>query len=148
MEAPDFSLPDAGGKTVRLKDFAGKRLVLYFYPKDDTPGCTTEACGFRDSLPKFQGLGVPVVGISPDDGKSHVKFAQKYKLQFTLLSDGGGKVAKAYGVWGEKKFGPVKFTGNMRTTVVIGKGGLVEKVFKDVKPEGHNSEVLAWLGAN
>ena len=144
-KAPDFALQDAGGKTVRLKDFSGKRVVLYFYPKDDTPGCTAEACGFRDSLPKFQSIGVPVLGISPDDSASHVKFAGKYKLNFTLLSDTGGKVAKEYGVWGEKSFGPVKFTGNMRTTLVIGTGGKVEKVFENVNPLGHEKEVLAYL---
>jgi len=147
-KAPDFALPDASGKTVALSDFAGKRLVLYFYPKDDTPGCTVEACGFRDKRADYEKLGASVVGISPDSTQSHTEFAAKYKLPFTLLADLGGKVAKEYGVWGEKKFGPVDFVGNMRTTFVISKTGLVEKIFRDVKPEGHNSEVLAWLGAN
>jgi thioredoxin-dependent peroxiredoxin len=147
-KAPDFSLPDAGGRMVKLSDFAGKRLVIYFYPKDDTPGCTVEACGFRDSLPKFGKLGVPVVGISPDDEKSHVKFMQKYRLNFTLLADQGAAVARKFGVWGRKKFMGREYEGIMRTTFVIGKGGIVEKVFESVKPEGHEKEVLAWLNDN
>jgi thioredoxin-dependent peroxiredoxin len=146
--APGFELPDAEEKMVKLKDFSGKRVVLYFYPKDDTPGCTAEACGFRDNMPKFQKLGVPVLGISPDSESSHVVFAGKYGLNFTLLSDAGGKVAMEYGVWGEKQFGAVRFVGNLRTTFIIGKGGKVEKVFANVKPEGHEKEVLGWLGAH
>jgi len=144
-KAPDFSLPDASGKTVKLEDFAGKRFVLYFYPKDDTPGCTAEACGFRDSLPKFEGLGVPVIGISPDDGKSHVKFAAKYKLPFTLLADEGAAVARKYGVWGKNKFMGREFEGIMRTTFVIGKNGKIEKIFAKVNPLGHEKQVLAYL---
>jgi len=147
-KAPGFSLPGADGRYVRLSDFAGKRVVLYFYPKDDTPGCTAEACGFRDKWAEFEKRGVPVVGISPDDAQSHEKFAGKYKLPVTLLSDAGGKVAKDYGVWAEQKFGPVKFTGNLRTTFIIGKGGKVEKIFEKVNPAGHNAEVLAWLDAH
>ena len=147
-KAPDFGLPDADGKAVKLSDFAGKRVVVYFYPKDDTPGCTVEACGFRDSLPKFEKLGVPVIGISPDDGKSHAKFAQKYKLNFTLLADEGATVARKYGVWGKKKFMGREYDGIMRTTFVIGKDGKVEKLFENVKPEGHEKEVLAWLEAH
>ena len=147
-KAPDFELQGAEGKIVKLSAFAGKRVVVYFYPKDDTPGCTVEACGFRDSLPKFEGLGVQVLGISPDDGESHAKFASKYKLQFKLLSDSGAKVARKYGVWGKKKFMGREYEGILRTTFIIGKGGKIEKVFENVKPEGHEKEVLAWLGEN
>jgi thioredoxin-dependent peroxiredoxin len=144
-KAPSFALPDANGKIVKLSDFAGRRFVIYFYPKDDTPGCTIEACGFRDSLPKFEALGVPVIGISPDDGASHAKFAQKYKLPFTLLADAGAAVARKYGVWGKKKFMGREYEGISRTTFVIGKDGKVEKIFENVQPLGHEKQVLAWL---
>ena len=144
-EAPDFSLPDAGGKAVKLSDFAGKTVVLYFYPKDDTPGCTLEACGFRDTSADYAKRGAVVLGISPDDSASHTKFSKKYKLPFTLLADEGAKVAKEYGVWGEKKFMGKTFKGILRTTFVISPDGEVERVFKDVKPLGHEKEVLAWL---
>ena len=143
--APDFSLPDAGGKTVKLKDFKGKRLVLYFYPKDDTPGCTLEACGFRDKRADYEKLGAAVVGISPDGAASHAKFAAKYKLPFTLLADEGALVAQKYGVWGKKKFLGKEYDGISRTTFIIGKTGLVEKIFANVKPIGHEKEVLAYL---
>ena len=144
-KAPDFALMDASGKTVKLKDFKGRRVVIYFYPKDDTPGCTAEACGFRDSLPKFQGIGVPVIGISPDDGASHAKFAGKYRLNFTLLSDEGAAVARKYGAWVSKKVLGFKYEGISRTTFVISAGGKVEKVFGNVKPAGHEKQVLAYL---
>ena len=144
-EAPDFSLPDANGKTVKLSDFAGKTVVLYFYPKDDTPGCTAEACGFRDMGKEFEKRGAVVLGISPDNPASHAKFAGKYRLPFTLLADVGAKVAADYGVWGEKNFMGKKFMGVARTTFIIAPDGEVEKVFRDVKPEGHDKEVLAWL---
>ena len=147
-KAPDFSLPDSNGKQVKLSDFAGKRVVLYFYPKDDTPGCTVEACGFRDMKPEFEKRGAAILGISPDDSASHAKFAAKYKLPFTLLADAGAKAAQKYGVWGEQNFAGKKFMGIARTTFVVGRGGKVEKVFEGVKPEGHNSEVLKWLDEN
>ncbi|MFA6489214.1 MAG: thioredoxin-dependent thiol peroxidase [Candidatus Micrarchaeia archaeon] len=147
-EAPDFSLPDADGKMVKLSDFAGKTVVLYFYPKDDTPGCTAEACGFRDASATYAKRGAVVLGVSPDDSASHSKFAKKYKLPFTLLADVGAKVAKDYGVWGEKKFMGRSFTGVNRTTFIIAPDGEVEKVFKSVKPDGHEKEVLAWLDEN
>lgn len=147
-EAPDFSLPDSNGKAVKLSDFAGKTVVLYFYPKDDTPGCTTEACGFRDRTAEYEKRGAVVLGVSPDDSASHTKFAKKYKLPFTLLADVGAKVAKDYGVWGEKKFMGRSFTGVNRTTFIIAPDGEVEKVFRNVKPDGHEKEVLDWLTAN
>ena len=147
-EAPDFSLPDASGKPVKLSDFAGKTVVLYFYPKDDTPGCTTEACGFRDMQKEYAKRGAVVLGISPDDPASHAKFAAKYKLPFTLLADVGAKVAQDYGVWGERNFAGHKFMGNARTTFIISPDGEVEKVFQGVKPEGHDKEVLAWLDSH
>lgn len=147
-KAPDFALPDSNGKIVKLSDFAGKRGVLYFYPKDDTPGCTIEACGFRDMAAEFGKRGVVVLGVSPDDSASHAKFVGKYKLPFTLLADAGAKVAQEYGVWGEKIVMSRKYMGIFRTTFVIGKDGKIEKVFEKVKPEGHNSEVLAWIDGN
>lgn len=147
-KAPDFELPDSSGKTVSLSSFKGKRVVLYFYPKDDTPGCTVEACGFRDMGAEFERRGAAIVGISPDTGESHTKFAAKYKLHFTLLADAGAKVASKYGVWVEKENYGKKYMGIARTTFVIGKDGKIEKIFEKVKPEGHNKEVLGWLGEN
>ncbi|MCX6772761.1 MAG: thioredoxin-dependent thiol peroxidase [Candidatus Micrarchaeota archaeon] len=146
-KAPTFTLPDSGGEKVTLKDFEGKRVVLYFYPKDDTPGCTIEACGFRDMKPEFEKRGAAILGISPDDSESHTKFAGKYKLPFTLLADAGAKVAAKYGVWVEKNMMGHKFMGVNRTTFVIGKTGKIEKIFAKVNPLGHNKEVLTWLDA-
>lgn len=147
-KAPTFTLPDSNGKKVALSYFKGKRVVLYFYPKDDTPGCTVEACGFRDMGEEFGKRGAVILGISPDDSASHTKFAAKYKLPFTLLADAGAKVAMKYGVWVEKENYGRKYMGIARTTFVIGKGGRIEKIFEKVKPEGHNNEVLAWLNSN
>ena len=147
-EAPDFSLPDANGKTVKLSDFAGKTVVLYFYPKDETPGCTVEACGFRDTQAEYNKRGAVILGISPDSQESHAKFAAKHKLPFTLLADAGAKVATDYGVWGEQNFMGKKFMGVARTTFIVAPDGEVEKIFRNVKPEGHNSEVLKWLDGN
>jgi len=145
-KAPDFSLPDANGKLVKLSDFAGKIAVLYFYPKDDTPGCTVEACGFRDMGEEYGRRGIVVLGVSPDNSASHAKFAEKFKLPFTLLADEGAKVAQKFGVWGEKSMYGKKYMGIFRTTFVIGKDGKIEKVFEGVKPDGHNREVLEWVG--
>lgn len=145
VEAPDFELPDSNGKKVKLSDFAGRTVVLYFYPKDETPGCTTEACGFRDMAAEFGKRDAVILGISPDSPESHAAFAANHKLPFTLLADEGAKVAQQYGVWGERNFAGKKFMGIARTTFVIAPDGEVEKVFRDVRPEGHNSEVLAWL---
>ncbi len=144
-KAPTFTLPDSTGEKVALSDFEGKRVVLYFYPKDDTPGCTVEACGFRDMKAEFEKRGAVILGISPDDSFSHTAFAAKYKLPFTLLADVGAKVATKYGVWVEKNMMGRKFMGIARTTFVIGKSGKIERIFAKVNPLGHNKEVLKWL---
>ena len=138
--APSFTLPSSEGRQVSLSDFKGrKNVVLYFYPKDDTPGCTTEACGFRDSLPAFGNADTVVFGVSTDGGESHQSFIGKYALTYTLLTDGDGSVADSYGAWnGEKKR-------CRRVTAVIGKDGTLVKYYPAVKPEGHAAEVLAFL---
>ena len=143
--APAFSLKDENGKVHTLSDYRGKAFVLYFYPKDDTPGCTTEACNFRDEYPIYQEAGVPVLGVSPDSSKSHTKFIQKFNLPFTLLADEDHAVALAYGVWGPKKFMGREYEGILRTTFLIGPEGNVLKVFENVKPDGHSQQVLAAL---
>ncbi len=146
-KAPDFKLPDQSGKPVSLSQFKGKSpVVLYFYPKDDTPGCTVEACGFRDGFGKLQSRGAVVLGVSPDSSASHRKFADKFKLPFTLLADDEKKVVQAYGVWAEKSMYGKKYMGVNRTTFVISKDGLIKKVYEKVKPEGHADEILAALG--
>ena len=144
-KAPAFSLPADGGSTVALKDLKGKKVVLYFYPKDDTSGCTTEACEFRDSWTSVKKSGAVVLGVSPDGVKSHGKFKQKYALPFPLLADEDHAVAEAYGVWGEKSMYGRKYFGILRTTFVIDEAGRVAKVFEKVKPKGHAAEVLASL---
>lgn len=145
-KAPAFKLTDANGETVTLADFAGKDLVLYFYPKDDTPGCTKEACGFRDSWKQIQKLGAVVVGVSPDSGASHQKFAAKYKLPFPLLSDPDKKTMTTYGAFGEKTMYGKKVTGIIRSTVWIGPDGKVKKHWARVaKAEAHPAQVLAAL---
>ncbi len=145
-KAPDFSLPDSLGKSVKLSDFAGKEVVLYFYPKDDTPGCTSEACAFRDDIAQFRKKGAVVLGVSPDTEESHVKFAGKYSLPFTLLSDAGHKVAEKYGVWWEKSMYGRKYFGIVRSTFVIGKDGRVQAAIYGVKnPEQHSREILSML---
>ena len=145
-KAPAFTLKGSNGKDISLKDYEGKqRVVLYFYPKDDTPGCTVEACGFRDSIQKIQAEDTAVLGISPDGALSHDKFIQKFKLPFVLLSDEEKKVSDAYGVWVKKSMYGREYMGVARTTFVIGKDGKIEKVFEKVKPEGHTEEVLQFL---
>jgi peroxiredoxin Q/BCP len=144
-KAPDFTLSDESGETVRLSDFRGKYLVLYFYPKDDTPGCTTEACNFRDDIHNYRKAGVVVVGISPDSRESHNKFKQKYSLPFSLLADEGHKVCEAYGVWGKKKLMGREYDGVFRTTFLIDPQGVIKRVFENVKPDGHSQEVLAEI---
>ena len=145
-KAPAFNLTDASGKTVTLADFAGKDLVLYFYPRDDTPGCTKEACGFRDAWKDIQKLGAIVVGVSPDSGASHDKFARKYKLPFPLLSDPDRKTMTAYGAFGEKMMYGKKTQGVIRSTVWIGPDGKVKKHWARVaKAEAHPDQVLEAL---
>ncbi len=140
--APDFTLPaDSGGK-VSLAKLKGKKVILYFYPKDDTPGCTREACAFRDLLPDFTGSGATVIGISRDDQKSHDKFKQKYSLPFTLVSDLDGKVCGAYGVWVEKMNYGKRYMGIERSTFLIDAKGVVRKVWRKVKVDGHADQVL------
>ncbi|HAD06815.1 MAG TPA: thioredoxin-dependent thiol peroxidase [Anaerolineaceae bacterium] len=147
IPAPDFELPDETGTPRRLSDYRGKPVVLYFYPKDDTPGCTKEACSFRDDYSEYQKSGVVILGISPDSPKSHAKFKEKYNLPFTLLADEEHQVCELYGAWGRKKFMGREYDGVLRTTFLIGPDGTILKVFPDVKPEGHSQEVLAALEA-
>ncbi|HEY6244733.1 MAG TPA: thioredoxin-dependent thiol peroxidase [Pyrinomonadaceae bacterium] len=140
--APSFKTTDANGEPVNLKDFRGKKVVLYFYPKDDTPGCTKEACSFRDAFSRFKKQGITILGVSPDSEKSHQKFTAKYKLPFTLLADTDHSIADAYGVYGEKKFMGRTYMGIHRTTFLIDEKGKIKKVFEKVKPEDHADEVL------
>lgn len=143
--APAFSLPDQDGKTVSLADLKGRWVVLYFYPRDDTPGCTKEACAFRDHFAEFKKQGVIVLGVSTDSAKSHDKFIAKYQLPFTLLVDDEKKIVEAYGVWGEKSFLGKKYLGTHRVTFLVGPDGRIRKVWPKVKPERHVPEVLAAL---
>ena len=143
--APDFELATDTGERVKLSDYRGRPVVLYFYPKDDTPGCTVEACGFRDFYNDFEKRGAAVLGVSPDDEASHVKFKNKFSLPFTLLADPGHEVAEQYGVWGEKKFAGKTYWGVKRSTFLIDSEGNVAKVMKNVKPDGHPEQVLAAL---
>jgi len=143
--APDFRLPADDGKTYSLKELRGQKVVLYFYPKDDTPGCTKEACSFRDNLARVRSKGAIVLGVSKDDLESHAKFRDKYSLSFPLLSDPEGKVLTAYGVWKEKSLYGKSFMGIERTTYIIGKYGKIEKIFPRVRVDGHVDEVLAAL---
>jgi peroxiredoxin Q/BCP len=144
--APAFTLPDQNGKQVSLKDFAGKNVILYFYPKDDTPGCTKEACGFRDGWKELQKLGAVVLGVSADNAQSHQKFISKYKLPFTLLSDADRKVMEKYGAWGEKMMYGKKTVGVIRSTVWIGPDGKVKKHWARVpKADVHPDKVLETL---
>jgi peroxiredoxin Q/BCP len=143
QDAPEFELSDQNGKNHKLSDYFGKKVLLYFYPKDFTSGCTTEACSLRDSFPKFKGL--EVLGISTDSVASHKKFADKYKLPFTLLSDTEKKVVKLYGVYQPKKFLGKEFLGTMRTSFLIDEKGKIAKIYEGVKPAVHAAEVLADL---
>jgi thioredoxin-dependent peroxiredoxin len=144
--APDFELASDSGDTVKLSELRGKPVVLYFYPKDDTPGCTTQACGIRDVYGEFQRAGAVVLGVSPDDETSHVKFRQKYELPFALLADTDHRVAEDYGVWGEKTYQGRTYMGVNRSTFVIAPDGTVKKVMRNVKPATHADDVLAALG--
>lgn len=143
--APDFSLADETGILRKLSDYRGKPVVLYFYPKDDTPGCTKEACNFRDDYSAYEKAGVTILGVSPDTIESHAKFKKKFHLPFALLADPDHQVCDMYGVWGPKKFMGREYNGVMRTTFLISDEGKIKKVFKDVKPAEHSTEVLAEL---
>lgn len=145
IQAPDFSLPDETGTVRNLSDYRGKNLVLYFYPKDDTPGCTTEACNFRDDYSSYEKAGVVILGVSPDSPASHAKFKQKHHIPFTLLADENHKVCELYGVWGKKKLYGREYDGVFRTTFLISPDGKVRKVFENVKPADHSQEVLAAI---
>ncbi len=146
IPAPDFTLPDETGTPRRLSAYRGKPVVLYFYPADDTPGCTKEACAFRDDYHVYQENGVVILGVSPDTAKSHMKFKEKYDLPFTLLADEGHKVCDLYGAWGPKKFVGKEYEGVLRTTFLIGADGQIVRVFENVKPDGHSQEILGALG--
>jgi thioredoxin-dependent peroxiredoxin len=143
--APDFALDSDDGTTVRLSDLRGKPVVLYFYPKDDTPGCTKQACGFRDAYGEYRQRGAVVLGVSPDDVASHAKFKEKYRLPFTLLADSEHEVAERYGVWGEKSFAGKKYMGIIRSTFVIDPEGNVARAMYGVNAERNPDEVLAAL---
>ena len=144
-KAPAFSLPNQSGKTVALKDFAGERFVIYFYPADDTPGCTKEACQFNDGRAAFRELGVNVIGVSPDDAEQHVAFRKKYGLTFDLLSDPEKTVMTKYGAYGEKMMYGKKVTGVIRSTFVVGPNGKIEHAWYGVRADGHADKVLATL---
>jgi len=141
-KAPDFTLPTETGETVSLKDFKGRKLILYFYPKDDTPGCTAEACAFNDNLLKFKRANTAVLGVSKDSPKRHQKFIDKYGLNFSLATDEDGKMLEKYGVWIEKSMYGKKYMGIERATFLIGEDGKIEKIWHGVKVSGHAEEVL------
>lgn len=146
--APDFTIFDQDSNPVSLSQFKGKKVVLYFYPKDDTPGCTAEACNIRDNYQVFEENGIIVLGVSKDSPKSHIKFRGKYELPFTLLSDVNHEVADAYGVWGLKKFMGREYEGMKRTTFLIDEDQRIHKIYENVKPAQHGEEIIKdWLGA-
>ena len=146
-KAPSFKLKDQNGEVISLESLKGKNVVLYFYPKDDTSGCTAEACNFRDEFPKFKKVDAVILGVSPDSVESHKKFAAKYKLPFSLLSDEKKEVCEKYGVWQEKSMYGKKYMGVVRTTFVINEKGIIKKIFPKVKVEDHNTEVMEALKA-
>ena len=146
-KAPAFATKDQDGKTVKLSDFKGQKVVLYFYPKDDTPGCTKEACSFRDAWAQLKRRKVAVLGTSVDDEKSHRKFADKFSLPFTLLADTDRSIVKSYGTWGEKSMYGRKYMGTNRVTYLIDEKGKIAAVWPKVKPEGHAEEILAAVDA-
>jgi len=145
IPAPEFSLKDETGKVRNLIEYRGSPLVLYFYPKDDTPGCTTEACNFRDDYSAYQNAGLVILGVSPDTSASHAKFKAKYHLPFTLLADDEHRICETYGVWGKKKMMGKEYYGVLRTTFIIDSQGIIRKVFENVKPSEHSEEVLAAI---
>lgn len=146
MPAPDFELLDDTNVLRKLSDFRGRNVVLYFYPADDTPGCTKEACNFRDDYSAYEKANIQILGVSPDTVKSHVKFKQKFQLPFPLLADEGHKVCDLYGVWGPKKFMGKEYEGVLRTTFLIDENGQIVKVFEKVRPAEHSAEVLSAFG--
>ena len=146
-KAPAFALSNQSGKTISLKDFSGERFVIYFYPADDTPGCTKEACQFNDGLGAYRKLGVTVIGVSPDGAEKHVAFRKKYGLTFDLLSDPEKKVMTSYGAYGEKMMYGKKVTGVIRSTFVIGPSGRIEHAWYNVRADGHADKVLATLSS-
>lgn len=146
MKAPDFTLYDKDGKTVSLSDHLGKKVVLYFYPKDNTPGCTRQACAFAAAYEGFKSRGVEVIGVSKDSVASHLKFARKYDLPFILLSDPELQAIQAYGVWQEKKLYGKTSMGVVRTTFIIDEQGNIENIMPKVKPDTNAAQILAWLG--
>jgi peroxiredoxin Q/BCP len=145
IEAPNFTLPDENGKDHQLSDYRGGHVLLYFYPKDDTPGCTTEACNFRDDYSQYQDAEVTIIGVSPDSSSSHLKFKEKYQLPFNLLADIDHAVCELYGVWGPKKSFGKEYDGVHRTTYLIDPQGKIQQVFKKVSPAKHSAEILALL---
>lgn len=145
QQAPDFDLPSSNGKNVSLSSLKGKNIVIYYYPKDDTPGCTVEACGFRDSFKEIEKLDAVILGVSPDSIASHGKFIKKFNLPFLLLADTDKKMCQDYGVWVEKSMYGKKYMGVARTTFIINKQGKIAKIFEKVKPEGHELEVISIL---
>ena len=145
--APEFNLPASTGETINLADLRGRPVVLYFYPKDDTPGCTTEACSFRDNLAAVQTRGAVLLGVSPDSVASHQKFARKHGLEFPLLADTDKTVSQAYGVWVEKNMYGRKYFGVERSTFLIGPDGRLQRIWRKVSPKGHVAQVLAALGS-
>jgi peroxiredoxin Q/BCP len=147
IPAPEFELLDDTGKALKLSEFRGKNVILYFYPEDDTPGCTKEACNFRDDYSAYEKADVVILGVSPDSVESHVKFKQKFQLQFPLLADVGHKVCDLYGVWGPKQFMGKEYEGVLRTTFLIDAQGIIRKVYENVRPAQHSAELLAELGA-
>ena len=146
IPAPDFDLLDDTNTHHKLSDYLGRNVVLYFYPKDDTPGCIKEACNFRDDYSAYEKAGVVVLGVSPDSVESHVKFKKKFDLQFPLLADDGHKVCDQYEVWGPKKFMGKEYEGVLRTTFLIDPDGMIKKVYENVRPAEHSKEILADLG--
>lgn len=141
-KAPDFSLPDENGIERNLHDYLGKIVLLYFYPKDDTPGCTTEACSFRDDYSEYEKAGIIIIGVSPDSSEKHKKFKEKHNLPFILLADENHQICEIYGVWGKKKFMGKEYDGVFRTTFLIDAKGMIKRVYKNVKPAEHSSQVL------
>jgi peroxiredoxin Q/BCP len=147
IPAPEFEMFDDTNVKRKLSDFRGQKVLLYFYPADDTPGCTKEACNFRDDYSAYEKAGVVILGVSPDDIASHVKFKKKFQLPFPLLVDEGHKVCDTYEVWGPKKFLGKSYEGVLRTTFLIGENGIILKVFENVRPAEHSAEVLSGLNA-